>query len=57
MQHVIIDATDIVAQQRAVDAWSLDQARIGLAMTIAKRLPMSTEMYRRSVERLERKLA
>lgn len=50
-------APDLREQQRAVDLWSLEQARAGLADAIAKGLPFSTEMYRADVARIEARMA
>ena len=44
--------TDLIAEQRRVDLWSLAQERLGLANAKAKGLPMAIAMYRRSVVRM-----
>ena len=56
LRQMIADPIDIGAEQRRVDLWSLEQAREGLADAIARRLPVSTEMYREQVARLEERL-
>lgn len=49
-------ATDPASEQRRIDRWSLQQARIGLARARALGLPLSTQMYRREVAMMRLRL-
>lgn len=57
MDGAFVTTIDPRAEQRRVDLWSLQQARIGLADAAAKGLPISTEMYRADVARIEARMA
>lgn len=57
MDGAFVTTIDPRAEQRRVDLWSLQQARIGLADAVAKGLPISTEMYRADVARIEARIA
>ena len=49
MNAITAFSTDPAADQREVDRMSLRVARMGLAEARAKGLPISIQMYRRSV--------
>lgn len=56
MDGAFVTTIDPRAEQRRVDLWSLQQARIGLADAVAKGLLISTEMYRADVARIEARM-
>lgn len=50
--HTEIAPVDLIAEQRRIDRWSLEQAREGLAKARSKRVQPTITMYRNSVVRL-----